>query len=671
MALDSQTVRDGDMGFVGYASRPNPLTLAAGMLQESVNMRIDRGVASTRKGAKRLAEDISVSGTPLTVPFDLAAVTGVGDPVVLASYSGGIFASEVMLLPEDNAALEAVVLAGPDRAFTYVTDNALGSNAAGTAGVLAVSDTDNLVTDTGDEIYVVVLPAEITYPTSPDEIIEPTDKVSMLQAYNRLYLFREADRSQTGWGTKYTNSSGISVAGTTATVNVPQHGFPVNARVRIEGGSSAALDGHEYNVIAVIDANSFTVEVPSGTPTEATANIAVRRVKPPLYWTGDPTADFVRAPAGVPAEGPTYRRLRSVPWASYINNRLIVPDGRQNVQISDVLDPDIYDPFWQSFRAGLGGNDRIMAVHPWVEGSALVFCRKSIWLATINQFASTDGSDFAINTPISKLELLTDEIGCAARRTIVTAGQFIYFLSDSGVYRLDARLDLKLRGETKPLSDPIGDRLATLNTNLVEDSVAIYQNNRFYLAAPLADATDSNNGVFIYNQILEQWETQDLYGFGVNNFIVSNVAGERRVMISNRAGFLMLLDQIEEGDQSPSSDVDVTTPVTGRIRTRRYDLGTMHSKRFVRCLSDVLLADGSTLTMKAHTLNPDNEITLVPSQSNNSGEDETYTLKSPIRAKAHYCELEFITGAKRPEIRNAAIEGVVPNFPQTETRNAA
>jgi hypothetical protein len=142
-------------------------------------------------------------------------------------------------------------------------------------------------------------------------------------------------------------------------------------------------------------------------------------------------------------------------------------------------------------------------------------------------------------------------------------------------------------------------------------------------------------------------------------------------MISNRAGFLMLLDQIEEGDQSPSSDVDVTTPVTGRIRTRRYDLGTMHSKRFVRCLSDVLLADGSTLTMKAHTLNPDNEITLVPSQSNNSGEDETYTLKSPIRAKAHYCELEFITGAKRPEIRNAAIEGVVPNFPQTETRNAA
>jgi hypothetical protein len=50
---------------------------------------------------------------------------------------------------------------------------------------------------------------------------------------------------------------------------------------------------------------------------------------------------------------------------------------------------------------------------------------------------------------------------------------------------------------------------------------------------------------------------------------------------------------------------------------------------------------------------------------------EDYTLKNPIRSRAHYCELEFLTTANRPEIRNVSIEGTVSTMPQTETRHAA
>ena len=67
MALSDNVIRDGDSGFIGFASRLNPLTLPAGMLQDSVNMRLDRGVAQTRKGAKRLADDISTADEPLLV----------------------------------------------------------------------------------------------------------------------------------------------------------------------------------------------------------------------------------------------------------------------------------------------------------------------------------------------------------------------------------------------------------------------------------------------------------------------------------------------------------------------------------------------------------------------------------------------------------------------------
>jgi len=654
---------------MGYASRINPVALPPGMLQISENMRLDRGVAVTRKGAKRLADDISPGEEPLTVPFVLNAAPS--EPIVRAVYGGGIFASAVMRSPDEVNSMEVVVLAGPDRAFTYLTDGSLQFSAAWASGVLAVDGNDNLETSAGEELIVSLLPAELTYPTgNTDEAVEPTDSVSMIQAFDRLYLLREADTSQPGWETKYTSSAGITVSGTTATVNLTGHDYAVDNRVRIEGSSSAAFDGHEYDIATVVDANSFTITVPSGVTPDASANIKVRRVKPPLYWDGKPQNSFVRTTAGIPDVGITFRRMRSTPWASYLNNRLIIPDGRQNVMVSDILDPDVFDPFWQSFRVGVGGNDKVVAVHPWVEGAFLVFCRKSIWLAQVNQFASTDGSAFSIDTPVTNLQLLTDEIGCSARRSIATAGQFIYFLSDSGVYRLDARLDLKLRGQTLPLSDPIADQFQDLSADLVEESVGLYFDNRYFIAAPLAGA-ETLNGVFIYNQLNEAWETRDIYGFGVRNFLVADIANRRRVLISNRAGKLMLLDEIEEGDQSPDAQADFTSPVPGRIVTRRYGFGSMSTKRFVRSLADVVLPDTGSIQVRAILVNPDRSIVLVPGQTNDSGLSEDYTLKQPIRMKAHYAELEFTTSANRPEIRNVSIEAHGPSRPPTETRNAA
>jgi hypothetical protein len=669
MPLQSPIERDGDMGFIGYASRINPVSLPAGMLQLSENMRLNRGVAVTRRGAKRLADDISPGQVPLTVPFVLNEAPN--EPIVRSSYTGGIFSSALMRSPDEVNSMEVVVLAGPDRAFTYLTDGSLQFSAAWADGVLAVDGTDNLETEAGEEITIAKLPAELTYPTgTTDEIIDPTDNVSMVQAFDRLYLLREADTSQPGFEQKYTTVDGIAVSGTVATVNVLAHGYSADSRVRIEGSSSAAFSGHEYQ-IATTATDSFTITVPTGTTPDASANIKVRRVKPPIYWSGDPTTGFVRTTAGIPDVGISYRRMRSTAWASYINGRLIVPDGKQNVMLSDVYSPDVFDPFWASFRVGVGGDDKIMAVHAWVEGAFLVFCRKSIWLAEVNQFPSTDGSAFSIDTPVSKLTLLTDEVGCSARQTIATAGQFIYFLSDAGVYRLDSKLDLKLRGETKPLSDPIANQLETLNADLIEYSVGLYFDNRYFLAVPLANATENNNGVFIYNQLNERWETQDIYGFGVANFVVSNLNNRRRTLISNRAGKLMLLDEVEAGDQSPDAQADVITPVPGRIVTRRYGMGTMSSKRFTRVLADAVLPDTGAIRVTANLRNPDTNEVLVPGLTNDTGSGNDFSLKLPIRRKAHYAEITIETLTARPEIRNVSVEAALAGRPQTDTKIAA
>ena len=666
MPLESPIQRDGDMGFAGYASRINPVTLPAGMLQLSENMRLDRGVAVTRKGAKRMADNISIASSPLTVPFVLTPNPA---PVVQASYSGGVFAACVFRSPDQIQSAEIVVLAGGDRAYTVLLDDNQSFAGVWSGGFLVDETNDPIVDENGNTIVISVLAQELTYPTSPDELVEPTDVVSMVQAFNRLYLLREADASRPGWTLKNVTTGGITVAGTVATVNLTAHAFPVGARVRIEGGTPAAFNGHEYDITAIAT-DTFEITVPSGTATDATtAGRTVRRVKAPLYWDGIGTA-FIRSPGGVPAVGPTYNTLRSVGFATYVNNRLVIPDGRNQVAISDVLDANTYDPFWASFRAGSGSNDFVVAVHPWVEGAFLVFCRKSIWIATVNQFASTDGSGFSIDTPVTNLQLLTDEVGCAARRSIQTAGAFVYFLSDAGVYRLDSQLDLKLRGDTKPLSDPIADQLANLNASLLKDSVGLWYSNRYYLAVPLA-GSDNNNGVFLYNALNDQWETRDIYGFGVDDFLVATRADARRLFVSNQAGKLMLLDEIEAGDQSPDAQANVITPVPGRIVTRRYGMGTMSSKRFTRVLADAVLPSTGSIRVTANLRNPDTNEVLVPGLENTTGSGNDYSLKLPIRRKAHYAEITIETLAARPEIRNVSVEAALAGLPQTDTKIAA
>jgi hypothetical protein len=674
MPLESPTVRDGDAGFVGFASRMNPVALPAGVLQLSENMRLDRGTAKTRKGARRLADELLPSGFPLTLPFrfdptepiDLDFTLGIGEAgvQVLATYPNGVFTSGTYRSPGLNNK-EYILLATNSGAFIYDDTNSLGD----VESIITDHTGDPITDELGNELVAINYFQPLPYPAG--ETIETTDSVSLVQAFDRMYLLREADQNVAGWGSQKLIGA-VSVVGTAASISLTAHGYAAGQRVRIEGGSVAAFNGQEYDIVATTT-DTFTITVPLGTAGEAaTPGRTVRRVKPPLYWTGDITTPFVKTTAGIPEAGSTYRTMRSVPWAAYINNRLVLPDGRDQVMLSDILDPDVYDPFWQSFRANQGSNDYLVAVHPWVEGNFLVFMRNSIWLAKVNQYAVTTGSDYQLEPAITSLELLTSEVGCSSRQTVQTAGQFVYFLSDSGIYRLDAQLDMKLRGDTRPLSEPIANQVARIRPAQAANAVGLWYDNRYWLAAPV-DGADANNALFIYSALNEQWESIDSYPFGVDNLIVAQRDGaNRRLFAASRAGKLFLLEDIERGDDPPDSTlgIDYFTPVTGRLKTRRYGFGTMGSKRFVRVLSDVVLPNTGSIKVNALMVNPDKEVELVPGMTNTSGLAEDYTLKQPIRTKAHYCEIEFETTAERPEIRTVGVEAAMPSMPQTETRHS-
>jgi len=637
MPLSDNVVRDGDAGFIGFASRLNPLTLPAGMLQDSVNMRLDRGVAQTRKGSKRLTDNVGTTSSPLTLNFIL---NDASPPVVRDSYDGGLYAAGVYASQNYQNANEYIVLAGNESAVLWRDG---------------------------------VSPVTKSYPTSPAETLEATDTASVVQAFDRLYILREADRTATGFTDKVLNAV-TTVSGTVATVTSNSHGFTAGMRVRLEGGDLAVFDWHEYDVKATnLTPNTFEIDVPSGTANDtATTGRTVRRVKPPLYWDGNTSATFVRAAAGVPAEGVSYTRMPSTGWATYFNNRLWLARNRDTVAISDFLDSDLYDPAYNTFRAGAGGNDRIVAVHPWVEGQALVFCRKSIWLATLNQFQNTGGDSFEVDLPLTNMQMLTDEIGCSSRNSIVTAGNFVFFLSDAGIYRLDSRLDLKLRGDTRPLSEPIADLFATVNQTRVEKSAfGVWLDNRYLVALPTSsDPLDGNQLVICWNSLNEQWEYRDTYpsSASVNEILVATYQNKRRVFSIPRAGNLYVLEENTDGTDDNAFGSG-TSAITGSIKTRRYNFNELSSKRFLRSVANAVIPNGASVTTKVNIIDPDKVSEQIGSITNSSGVDEDYHLKSPVRFKAHAAELIYETTGGRPEIRSVALEASPKSLPATLTRN--
>ena len=686
--LASPIVRDGDTAFLGLQSRRNPLTIKEGFLQVSQNMRLDRGIAQTRKGAKRLASGISVSATPVTVPFTLHG----GDPVASITQAGNV-ATVTTSAPHglgSNGNQFYVEIAGVTGAtasayngkftvtvtgastFTYPVSGSPASNPPGTitwawpvlltnytGGIFGAGVYSSPRYDYSNEYVVLAGPTSaylyrqgsslltLSYPISPiTEQIFPGDIVNTLQAFDRLFLFRWRPSELQQKVTSITQSSG------TATVTTPvAHGYAVGEVVRLSGSDQSG-----FNLDAVIasvpstpniggNPTTFTVAVPSGTGANTSASIFAQRVCCPLVWDGT-TSGFVRVPTGTSPLGPTYSRMVSPTngIAAYYNNQVVLCNGRDTILISDVLDPDTYDPMLKGFRTNTGSNDYLVSLHPYADRQIIAFLRKSIYLGTL--ILASDG--VSVDTAQSNLQLLTNEVGCSARMTVATAGNYIYFLADQGVYRLDnSQIDLALRGNTLPLSEPIADVMATINQAAVGTANAVYFGNRYYLAVPTGNAT-SPNTLLIYNQLNEAWESVDTNLPALDRLVVSDYGTTRRLFAASNSGAVFLLEENDTSNDDTGTGT-AQASVSGVITTRRYFYGQLARKRLGNVAVSAMLPSGSTVNVSAVTTDPDNTTSVAA--ATNTGADNDYTIRAPMRRPGTYLDLTVTTSGGRPTIR--------------------
>lgn len=686
---DDQTIVEGDAGFLGMASRLNPLQLQPGMCQYVENMRLDRGVAQTRKGAKRLGESIGYIGEALTVPFQLgtdktiSSLTrgGSGNLTATATLAAHGYATGERLnirgasLSQYNG--DFYITATGANTFTYTMAADPGANATGTlvankgpivqttytGGIIGAGIYSSPRLDNSNEYIVLAGPNSVylwrdganlqTIQLPNTDTLVAGDDIEIVQAFDKLYLLRTREESLIRLQT-LTQASGTATATTLGT-----HPYQTGDVVRISGaGEAGYLADFE---VTRISSTQFSFSVPSATAASASGTIISQRVQPALVWDGVLANGFSRVAQGSHPLGVTYSRLPSTSTATYYNNQLVIARNRDEVLISDVFDAETYDPVSKAFRANSGSNDYIVALHPYAEGQVLVFCRKSIWLAT----AAIGADGVSIDPAASSLQLLTDEIGCSAKRSIATAGVYVFFLSDNGVYRLDNQFDLKLRGSTQTLSDPIADLIAEINAPAAHLSNGIYFANRYYLAVPLGASTEPN-ALFAFNMLNQQWETKDIYGFPLNRLLVSDYGTQRRLFAATTTGKLFLLDEQETGADDTQSGLG-STPVLGSLLTRRYGWSSLNAKRLTRTKASVVLPAGSACTLNAVTTDFDADFQIAALE-NSSGEQEDYTLKAPLRCKATALDLRFRTTSGRPILRTLSAEATINGPVSTETR---
>jgi hypothetical protein len=290
--------------------------------------------------------------------------------------------------------------------------------------------------------------------------------------------------------------------------------------------------------------------------------------------------------------------------------------------------------------------------------------------------------------------VVTTELGGLARRSIVSAGQFVFFLSNRGINMLTPQLDLKLIGNTKALSDNINDWIERINYSFVGQACCAYFNNRLWVSLPI-DQAQTNSHLFIWNMLNEAWESIDTYQpveagttMGADEFQIVQFKTAKQLFIirkfdqsgtvTSENGGVYVSDQKADGDYIRTSAgaspvLTFTLPailqeatsapssILSSFKSRQYILGSLQEKYY------------SNVQVVSKASTPQDQIAVSISTSNQDvtqdngvitftdATDKTYRDRIGLRGYAIDATLSLQKG--QPEVRAISITGSVASRP--------
>lgn len=322
-AMDDGQSSDGDGGFIGINQRLQLNQLEVGEVRESLNGRME-GYWKPRRGVISRTGSLTSGGSPLQLPFFLIDSA---KSITAASVASGVVTITITGHGLTGTALARVgglagnVQMNGDFQLTVASVDTLTysvpgltsiSDQSGTLTTTPINDAANvnvrascLFSDPNDsnaESVVLALDTkailvdldgyttqDLAYPTGKSV----TQNVDMIQAFDRVYLFRDGAQGFEWFknGRQIESASQPISPSTTVTMRVKDHGLTVGDSIVVSGltGGNTYNANGTFTVLSVTDKDVFTYTA-AGTQSTATTFVVTDGVL---------KAGFTLVPGGV------------------------------------------------------------------------------------------------------------------------------------------------------------------------------------------------------------------------------------------------------------------------------------------------------------------------------------------------------------------------------------
>lgn len=449
-----------------------------------------------------------------------------------------------------------------------------------------------------------------------------------------------------------------------------------NVKIALVGESSVHLwDGDILDLPAtlpfVLGTGGVTLNYPAGETVTAADRpfivqamnsiIVFRGTKTPLILEGH-SAGLQFTPLQLPKNLPfvlgqnafSTSTIPSSPMGVEVGGRLVVIKDNYTLAFSNsgTLTFDAIN----EFPVNLGDNDPIVAVSPYQEDKILVWKERSIHIMT-NISTLSD----------SVISEVTRQHGLQARDSVAQVGDQVFYLSTSGISALtgsvgsDGTSIRVVKVVDDPLSAPIDDLVDKIDMTWSRTyAKGCFHDNRYYLAVPMTDLpghTSGNNSILIYNMLNHAWESRDTLKITPDLLVPTLYGGQRRLMIAQKSGDLVLADQ-DATDYNSTSSTNET--IVGTLKTRRYhhnNRGGLKKYRTGTFNWETIGSASATVSYQVSTNDPDNSMS-ARTVSASSANDSVRTPISLGRSRGQGIQVQFTTSG-RAKIKNVYLEGTV------------
>lgn len=370
----------------------------------------------------------------------------------------------------------------------------------------------------------------------------------------------------------------------------------VGEKFRIVGNITTG--GPTFNVYKVVSIADKIVTFTSANVTHPTMN-TTSGVSGIIYSVDDqcPPADF----------------------ATWAGNRLIVPFGDNELAISSSLSTHDF-PITNRLVIDSGESGTITALEPLADDSLLVFKNHSIHAVqgVYEMKGSVEGGRLAISR-------ITDQLGCIARKTIQVVGSEVLFLSPQGIYGLSLNSQAGGGVGLPVQAVRVADVALSRDIDNLVDSIdqanasACFFRGRYYLS--------DGNEIYIYNTILQAWESVDSVPTGVMKLF--SIYSTNAKLLALHSGSKIL--HLESADSNADTFIGGVNNFESKITTRGYRFKTFEQKHFRRAMVSWQAVDSSnSFKIDVNLENPDGTSTIINQSSVGSG---TYNSRTSLRGR--------------------------------------